>query len=249
MNTGIQDAHNLAWKLRLVLDGAAGARLLDTYERERRPVAQENADQSMQNAFRLLEVFEALGVGTDLGADRAAARARMADTLADAAGRDRVRAAIDGQRGHFDTFGLQLGFTYEDGALVPDGSEPPAVPDRARDYVPTTRPGARLPHAWVTRAGARVSTLDLVPEDGFTLITGPAASCWTAAAERLRLRTVVPGRDFADPEGRWAARAGIGQDGAILVRPDHHVAWRAHGAAPGGDAALAWALARVLDRA
>jgi hypothetical protein len=90
MNTGIQDVHNLAWKLRLVTEGEADERLLDTYETERRPVAQENADHSMQNALRMLEVFEALGVPFDLGADRAAAHASMRETLGDAAGRARA---------------------------------------------------------------------------------------------------------------------------------------------------------------
>jgi 2,4-dichlorophenol 6-monooxygenase len=245
MNTGIQDVDNLAWKLRLVLDGAAGDRLLDTYEIERRPVARENADHSMQNAFRMLEVFEALGVPIELGADRAAARARMRETLADDAGRARVRAAIEHQRDHFDTRGLQLGFAYEDGALVPDGSPAPCVANRACDYVPSTRPGAHLPHAWVARAGERISTLDLVAHDRFTLIAGPAAA---RAIDDPTVHTLVAGRDFGDPDGRWAALAEMGDDGALLVRPDRHVAWRASGAMASTER-LASALARIVARA
>lgn len=244
MNTGIQDVHNLAWKLRLVLDGEAGGTLLDTYEVERRPVAQENAERSMENAFKLLQVFDALGVGIDLGADRAAARARMLDVLADPAGRDRVRAAIDGQGDHFDTFGLQLGFAYEDGAVLGDGSAKAPAQNRVRDYVPTTRPGSRLPHAWVERDGQRISTLDLVACDRFTLIAGSGGADWAAAGTQdARLRILVAGQDFTDPEGCWAALSAVGPDGAILVRPDQHVAWRSRTPAP---EELTTALARLL---
>jgi 2,4-dichlorophenol 6-monooxygenase len=247
MNTGIQDVHNLAWKLRLVLDGAAGDHLLDTYEVERRPVAQENADHSLQNAFRMFEVFEALGVPLDLAADRGAAHARMCETLAQHAGRERVRIAIENQRDHFDTMGLQLGIAYDDGALVPDGSPRAAVPNRARDHVPSTRPGSRIPHAWVMREGARVSTLDLVAHDRFTLITGCGAAARIAEGIACSLRVLVAGRDFSDADGRWSALAALGDDGALLVRPDQHVAWRASAlASTHGD--VARALARILDR-
>jgi 2,4-dichlorophenol 6-monooxygenase len=245
MNTGIQDVHNLAWKLRLVRDGEAGDALLDTYEAERRPVAQENADHSMQNALRMIEVFEALGVPFDLNADRAAAHARMAETLAAPGGRERVRAAIENQRGHFDTIGLQLGIAYDDGALVPDGTPRDAVANRASDHRPSTRPGSRLPHAWVMRDGIRVSTLDLVVEDRFTLLTGrdvPVADMGDA------VRVVVAGRDFLDADGRWAALSSIGDDGALLVRPDQHVAWRARAAGTGLEGDVRRAMARILDR-
>ncbi len=249
MNTGIQDVHNLAWKLRLVLAGEASERLLDTYETERRPVAHENADQSMQNAFRMLQVFDALGVPIDVGADRAAARARMQATLAAPGGRARVSAAIEHQRDHFDTRGLQLGFSYADGALLSDDSPQPRIANRVRDYVPSSRPGAHLPHAWIERDGVRVSTLDLVPYDRFTLIAGPdAAALATAAAAHLGVRTVVAGRDFTDPEGRWAALSGIERAGALLVRPDQHVAWRAGTSSPSVRDRLSDVLARLLGR-
>jgi 2,4-dichlorophenol 6-monooxygenase len=249
MNTGIQDVHNLAWKLRLVLAGAAGERLLDTYEAERRPVAQENADHSMQNAFRMLEVFDALGVPIDPGADRAAAHTRMRETLADGAGRERVALAIERQRDHFDTIGLQLGIAYDEGALVADGSPKPVATNRARDHVPSTRPGARLPHAWVERDGARVSTLDLVGQDRFTLIAGSGVSPRVAEGIAPSLRVLVAGRDFTDPDGRWTRLAATGDDGALLVRPDQHVAWRGSAAVPGTPSELTRTLSRILDRA
>ncbi len=251
MNTGIQDIHNLVWKIREVRTGRAGAALLDTYERERRPVAQINTDQSLLNAMKLFELFEALGIGMDLSADRSASRARMLETLADPAGRKRVALAIEAQRDHFDMFGLQLGYSYEEGAIIADGTVKPAVENFVRDYAPTTRPGSHVPHAWVGRGGDRLSILDLLPYDRFTLITGPDGGAWAAAVSTLDdplVRCLVAGSDFVDLEGRWAELSGIGRDGAILVRPDLHVAWRSPAAVPDPAKAIAAALATVLAR-
>jgi len=122
------------------------------------------------------------------------------------------------------------------------------VTNRARDHVPSTRPGARLPHAWVERDGARVSTLDLVADDRFTLIAGSRVSARIAEGVERSLHVLIAGRDFTDPDGRWAALGAIGDDGALLVRPDQHVAWRASAAVPSTEGELARALARILDR-
>jgi 2-polyprenyl-6-methoxyphenol hydroxylase-like FAD-dependent oxidoreductase len=230
LNTGVQDAHNLAWKLAAVEAGLAPPALLDSYERERLPVARENADVSLRNAGRLFEVVQALGPAGD--GDRAA-----------------VRAAIANQAEHFDMLGLQLGFHYEAGALVPDGSARPAVSNPVREFVPAGRPGARLPHAWTERAGALVSTLDLLPLDRFTLIGGRAGAAWIDAASGIAcpsLHVVAIGRDVADADGAWAAQLGIEPDGALLVRPDQHVAWRSARGVEKPDVALRDALSSIL---
>lgn len=235
LNTGVQDAHNLVWKLRAVDAGWAAPALLDTYERERRPIAQRNADVSVANAMRLYEIFDALGgVGPSAAAPYAAA-------LADPAGRQRVAQAIANQAEHFDMLGLQLGFTYEEGALVPDGTQAPAPANPVRELVPNARPGARLPHAWI---GAR-STLDLIAYDRLTLITGVDGGAWAAAAatiEGVPLAHVALGRDV---DASWAAALAIDAGGALLVRPDQHVAWRSAGTAADPAATLRSALARI----
>lgn len=236
LNSGVQDVHNLAWKLAAVEQGWAPDALLDTYERERRPVAQRNADVSVANAFRLAEVFEALG---GMGPESAARQARV---LADPAGRARVAEAIANQAEHFDMLGLQLGFTYEAGALVPDGSAAPAPANPVREFVPSARPGARLPHAW---SGSR-STLDLIPYDRFTLITGADGAAWAAAAARIEgvpLAHLALGRDV---DAAWAAALGIDSTGALLVRPDQHVAWRSRAAAADPAATLRAALRAIV---
>ena len=238
LNTGVQDAHNLVWKLCAVESGWAPAALLDTYECERRPIAQRNADVSVGNAFRMAEVFEALGGDGDDAA------ARYAAVLADADGRARLAGAIANQAEHFDMLGLQLGFAYEAGALVDDGSAAPAPANPVRQFVPNARPGARLPHAWI---GER-SSLDLIPYDRFTLITGAVGSPWATAAasvEGVPLAVVALGRDV---DAGWAAQLGIDPEGAVLVRPDQHVAWRSRGGVPDPAATLRDALTRIVGR-
>jgi 2,4-dichlorophenol 6-monooxygenase len=245
MNTGIQDAHNLVWKLRLVDDGRVDPRLLDTYQAERRPVAQQNADQSLTNALRMIEMMTTLG----LGEDAAASRAHLASLLASAEGRAEVARAIDAQRDHFDMLGLQLGFSYETGVVVPDGTPAQAPANPVRNFVPSAHPGSRLPHGWIERDGARRSSLDLVADDAFTLVAGPGGTDWAAACAAgatPAVRAVVAGQDFVDPDDAWLAACGVGPTGALLVRPDQHVAWRAPTGAASPRAALAAALDRLL---
>jgi hypothetical protein len=118
-----------------------------------------------------------------------------------------------------------------------------------REFVPCGRPGARLPHAWTPGTGGRVSTLDLLPPDRFTLIAGAAGAAWVEAAAAIAtppLHCLRIGRDVADPDGAWAALLGIGKRGALLVRPDQHVAWRCAGAATDPGGALRSALSRSL---
>ncbi len=179
--------------------------------RTSRPSSESSCpDVSVRNAAKMLEVVQALGPRAD--GDRVA-----------------VRAAIANQAEHFDMLGLQLGFHYEAGAIAPDGSARPAAANPVREFVPCGRPGARVPHAWALREGVRVSTLDLLSPDRFTLITAPAGAAWIEAAATIAsppLRCVAIGRDVADPDGAWTALLGIEKDGALLVRPDQHVAWR-----------------------
>ncbi len=240
LNTGVQDAHNLAWKIAAVEHGWAPEALLDTYGVERRPVAERNADVSLRNAMRLGEVYQAL----------ASADAERCDASTGAAAGDAVRAAIANQAEHFDMLGLQLGFAYESGALIGGSGERPARAASVRDYEPNALPGSRVPHAWVTRgAGVRISTLDLFPYDRFTLVAGPAGHSWTeAVTDSIPIEHVAIGRDVADDDGHWMKLLGIGADGAVLVRPDQHVAWRSQHAVTDPTATLARALEQILSR-
>jgi len=220
LNTGVQDAHNLVWKIAAVERGWAGAALLDSYESERRPVASYNAEQSLANAMRMMEVPVAMGTAEE----PEAARRNFDAMLADGTRRAEVAAAIARQATHFDMLGLQLGYSYSGSAVIDDGSAAPEVVDPVREYTPSSRPGSRLPHGWVRRGAARVSTLDLVAPDAMTLFVAKD-SPWRGVRS-ASLRVVEWERDVEDPDCWWSRTAGLAERGALLVRPDQHVAAR-----------------------
>ncbi|MFE2936009.1 FAD-dependent monooxygenase [Streptomyces sp. NPDC059278] len=226
MNTGLADADNLGWKLAAVLGGWAPESVLDSYESERRPVAVANARHSVLNATKMAEA----GIGPDTAG--IAARLESPDPETAAAERRRLAAAIPAQRPHFDSLGQEIGYVYGAGGRTQEETGDPLP---ATEYSPAPVLGARLPHAWVERDGALLSTHDLL-FPGFTLITGPAGSHWAAAfaetAGEVPARTVVVGRDIAVVDDSLLERLGITEDGAVLVRPDSHIAWRSCDGSP-----------------
>jgi putative polyketide hydroxylase len=112
-------------------------------------------------------------------------------------------------------------------------------------------PGSRAPHLWLTRAGERISTLDLV--GNYVLFAGPDGSEWTEAAVAVAaslggfpLDAHCVGRGLMDASQRFADAYGISSSGASLVRPDGFVAWRSHGSAADPAGVLRAALVRSL---
>ena len=96
-------------------------------------------------------------------------------------------------------------------------------------------PGSRAPHIWVQQAGKRVSTLDLFGS-GFTLLAAPEGKAWATAARGaakdvgVALDAYTFGQELRDPENRFTTAYGLTAAGAVLVRPDGFVAWRARSA-------------------
>ncbi len=236
MNTGIQDVHNLAWKLALVRSGVAGRGLLETYDTERRPVARFNADRSLENSQMVARINSAAAGDSDDGAS--------------------AEETVAASRRYGNFLGMELGFAYESTAIVPDGTKAPSPEDVVIDYVPSGRPGHRAPHVRLERDGERCSTLDLFGP-GFTVLAGDSGSPWVdaagAAGERLRIpmkgSSIGSGCEFQDEHGDWMRQYGVNPDGGVLVRPDGHVAWRSPNSAPDAVNVLATALGQILDRA
>ena len=225
MNTGIGDAHNLAWKLHAVLRGMADPALLDTYEIERIPVGKRNTDNSVSNARTMVESGLA-GIMTHDPEGFAAIEEPEGEEL-----REQIAAAIPGQLGHFSFDGLSFGYIYDSAAILADGTSP--VRSEVGTYVPTASPGARAPHVWLLRGDDRVSTIDL--SDGrFVVLSaerGWVEAARTAAAELgVALDAYIVGAgedaDLRDPEDTLTSRYEIGRHGAVLIRPDGHIAWR-----------------------
>ncbi|MEV0791453.1 FAD-dependent monooxygenase [Kribbella sp. NPDC050459] len=234
-NTSIQDAYNLAWKLALVLKGQAAPKLLDSYHDERAPIAQQIVDRANKSRTQFGQIFRALGMTPDAPAGRTI-DSRKDDTPAAAEQREELRKAIELKDYEFNAHGVELGQRYRSSAVVDDGTpEPPYERDHELYYHPTTWPGARIPHCWLTRGSDTVSTLDVVGKGRFTLLTGIGGDAWVKAAQSVSEQLGVPieplvigpGRELDDLYGDWARAREIPDEGCLLVRPDAHIAYRA----------------------
>ncbi|MFW3169575.1 FAD-dependent monooxygenase [Geodermatophilus sp. CPCC 206100] len=254
LNCAVQDVHNLAWKLAAVLHGWADEALLDTYESERRPIAAAYTAHALENAGRHAPIGAALGLGP--GTSEEEGWAQIGVLAAEGPDGDKRRAlvaeAVAENANDYSQLGVEAGFCYEAGALVPDGTPPPPGATSPTAYRPTTRPGHHLPHVWLrgVRGGSGpVSTLDLVHTDALTLVVGPAAApAWQQAAAAAAGATGCPVAVAVVSAGEeaWTAVREVGDTGAVLVRPDRKVAWRTPEAPADPSAGLTAALTTVL---
>lgn len=248
-NTSIQDTFNLAWKLALVLRGRAGEGLLDSYHEERQPVGRQIVDRAMTNLENKAAVAQVLGLRKGQTADEGWESLRS--LFSDDPGAAERRNALEEIRGvqHFrsNSHGVQLGQRYTSCAIADDGTPfPPFVRDPELYYQPTTHPGAHLPHAWIERKRRQISTLDLVGHGRFSLIVGIGGDPWVDAAESVarKLGLELPvfkigyRCEYDDVLGQWASVREIDDRGALLVRPDRHIAWRSSTQSPSPTDAL-----------
>lgn len=259
-NTSIQDGFNLAWKLAAVVKGQAGPGLLDTFSVERAPIAKQIVTRANQSIGEFGPIFEALGMtgGTDVEKIQASMDARCNATADADRQREAIRQAIAFKKYEFDAHGVEMNQRYRSTAAVTDGQMEPAFElDAELHYQPTTWPGARIPHCWIyDQAGRKHSTLDLTGKGRFTILTGISGEAWAEAAGRaarsfgIDIETIVigPRRAFIDHEGEWARAREVGDSGCVLVRPDHHVAWRAEEMVADPAAELVRVLNAILDR-
>jgi 2-polyprenyl-6-methoxyphenol hydroxylase-like FAD-dependent oxidoreductase len=200
-NAGVQDAHNLAWKLSLVLTGVAGTALLDTYDAERRPIG----DLTVEQAY-----------------------ARYVTRVAPYLGPETTQPLVD-------DFEMEIGYRYNSDAIVTAADEGQPLHEHPRES--HGRPGGRAPHVWLQRRGTRLSVLDLLGRN-FVLLAGPEGRDWcTAMSEAARRLGVavdiyrVGDDELVDADGGFADSYGISAAGAVVVRPDGFVGWRAADAA------------------
>ncbi len=231
LNTAVQDVHNLCWKLAHVLRGQADDALLDTYGAERRPVGEFNVAHSLENAGGHRRIAAALGLTEDITEEDGWAQidAWSASGPDGDARRRAVADAVGGNGDDYSQLNVELGYVYESGAVVGDGTQAPRVDNPLRDYTPTTRPGHHLPHAWVLRDGRRVSTIHAIDHARHTLLVDPfEAQVWEHAVDVAGVPVTVIALASIDSAGepQWDRIREVSPGGAILVRPDAHVAWR-----------------------
>lgn len=218
-NTGVQDAQNLAWKLAYVLHGLAGSGLLSTYEPERRPVG----------AFTVEQAYSRYVLRTAPNMNR------------------------DGLQPVAPDLNIEMGYVYQSDAIVPEDRNDTLLHENPRETKGC--PGTRAPHVWLQRRGEPISSLDLFGRN-FALMAGPEARAWTEAARDgakalgVDLDAHRIGEDrLTDPSGRFSVAFGITPTGAVLVRPDGFVAWRAKNGEGASGEVVKRALATVLCRA
>jgi putative polyketide hydroxylase len=195
MNTGIQDVHNLAWKLAMVINGQAEESLLDTYFTERVQIAKTNTNWSISNAKRFEKIFIALAQN-DL---------------------ETFEHELKDQTHHINNILLDLGFTY--------GIEY----QKQEKYTQTAVVGARAPHCWLEKNDQDKSTLDLY-NNAFVLVCSPEAQYWQKKYSQFpcKIVTIGEGGDYLDKNHDFLEKYEITKRGAVLVRPDGHVAWHAN---------------------
>jgi 2-polyprenyl-6-methoxyphenol hydroxylase-like FAD-dependent oxidoreductase len=222
LNTGVQDVHNLTWKIAAVLRGHADPSLLDSYHAERQPLGRIITENSLANALSM--------------------------------GRTARQSKVLPRREFLNEQGLIFGASYRSTAVVPDGTPAAAIDDPVTQYVPSARPGSRAPHVWLTRNDQQISTIDLFGPH-FVLLAGQDADAWRRAAQAigpswppLLVFTVGKDGDLGDPDGTWHEAYGVDTDGAVLVRPDGHVAWRSRSGAPNPQQVLRATLDCVFGR-
>ena len=205
LNTGVQDVHNLAWKIAAVIRGKANDRLLDSYHAERQPFGQIITENSLANAMSM--------------------------------GRNARQSGVLPRPEFLNEQGLIFGACYESKAVVPDGTPRVVVDDPVTEYLPSARPGSRAPHVWLKRRDEQISTVDLFGPH-FVLLAGTDGDAWRRAAQAigpswppLLAFTIGTDGDLGDPDDNWHEAYGVDTDGAVLVRPDGHVAWRSRSGA------------------
>ncbi len=218
-NTGVQDTHNLAWKMALVLKGLAAPDLLATYNSERQPVG----ELAMQQAYTryVLRVVPERGK--------------------------------EGMQPLVDDLSMEIGYRYHSPAIASESGTGAALyedPRRSQGM-----PGTRAPHVPLQRGGTRISTLDLFGQNFCVLAAANGAVFCDAARDAaaglglpIDCYRVAAGENVSAPDGRFTDAYGLSDSGAVIVRPDGFVAWRAKGARHASTATVSTVLRSLLCR-
>ena len=218
LNTGVQDVHNLAWKLAAVLRGASAPSLLDTYHDERQPIGRAVTEQALNNAISM---------------GRLEPTAQKQNTGA--------------RPEYLNEQGMIFGANYTSSAVVPDGTDAPIIANPVTDYVASGRPGGRAPHAWFESNGTRTSTIDLVG-NSFVLLTAARGKEWSEAANHLANDYPVRLETMTIDDTGFMSAYDLDEDGAVLIRPDGYIGWRSRSKTNDPSRTLREAMARMLGR-
>ncbi|KAL0700050.1 hypothetical protein Bca4012_056172 [Brassica carinata] len=291
MNTGIQDAHNLAWKIAALVQGSAKSSILNTYETERRPIALFNTSLSIQNFRAAMSVPSALGldptiansvhrfinktVGSILptGLQKAIldnvfalGRAQLSESLLNESNPlghqrlSRLKSIFEGGKSLQLQFPAEdLGFRYQEGAIVPDNEsgagDPEAPSGRRRDYVPCAEPGSRLPHMYVkvlsdSTREVIVSTLDLVSIERveFVLIISPLQESYELARATFKVANEFKVSVKVCVVWPSSSDDGVERESKSALAPCENVVDVMEVKEPNGEEASWWSICQMSER-
>ncbi len=208
MNTGVGDAVDIGWKLAAILQAWGGARLLDSYTAERKPIA-------------MINVNEAAEMRANFDNQTPFSPKIEEDSEEGKQLREKARGVIMRTRAkefQHDSAGIELGYRYENSPIcVADGTAAPELDHGL--YVPSTWPGVRAPHVWLKDGR---STLDLFGK-GFTLMNLSIKPTNTSAITEAASRVGLPLQTIQINESIVRETY---ERPFVLVRPDGHIAWR-----------------------
>lgn len=257
-NTCISDAFNLAWKLSSVANGTADERILDTLTTERKPVGRG----IVRRANDGMEVHRKLWSIVGLSADERQRAVSMLEsaTPEGAELREQFSSALGKVDDEVQALGIQMNQIYSDSSAVycePNDTAPSLEGvNLIKDMVISTFPGFHVPHVWLAKDGQseKMSILDLAGHGQWTIFTGVGGESWRKAAISctketgvlVRCYSIGPGCDFMDAYRQWQKVRHVAEDGAVLVRPDHFVAWRSDGLQAGHSDRLSCVLRTCL---
>jgi 2-polyprenyl-6-methoxyphenol hydroxylase-like FAD-dependent oxidoreductase len=211
MNTGIDDASNLAWKLAAMVQGWGGGELLASYESERMPIALRNTEAARQLTVNIGDTDVDPAIEEDTPAGEAARRA--------------AGEMLTNFKEQFASIGVHFGARYDGSPVI--ASDAAAPTDSLITYTPTSIAGGRAPHFWLNDKRTYGSSLYDQLGTGFTLLRlGPHAPDASAIIKAAAHRTIpLKVLDVTDTDVRALYDCDL-----VLIRPDQYVAWRGNAA-------------------
>lgn len=235
MNSGIQDAYNLVWKLVMAIKFPQKYdTLLDTYHTERAEVGKRVGQTSLNNMrSHSGQIDAAMGVSVTQSKEQnlAAAAAFFDEMHPDyAAKQARIKKASQELDTEFKAPGYEVGWFYPSADINHEGGDTHGGQQLAdgtlvhHTYYVSTIPGHHLPHAWLQQGDEVVAIRDLLDPEVLTLFVGIHQH--TKILDN-RIRVVLAGNGgWCDTSGQWIKYRGVDDSGGVLVRPDGIVAWR-----------------------
>ncbi|MEL6193963.1 MAG: FAD-dependent monooxygenase [Bacteroidota bacterium] len=255
MNSGIGDIQNLCWKLAYVMQGKAKKELLDTYETERRPIIELNSKESLRNYFKIWEVPQSMGLNPHaikwqamflnsffikllpqswidalLKKAYAGLSKKILAIPENPKLHEKVKAVIKDQTEHFDRIGLDLGYAYEEGAIIREETQ--ELPTQGvSEYTPSLVPGVRFPHFWVIVDGEKRSSHTWLSPEKFTLLCNYEGAAWwqkyaSEFIDKIHILNVEEGMVKSSSDSLVRSLYPIQTIPLVLVRPDGQIAWR-----------------------